>query len=333
MHVTRVGYPAELVSTFSCSDELLNEIWRTGVYTLSACMQDRYETWPLGDPVERVGDARLQALINYYTFFDSPLAAQALERFANSPEADPEWVVMLHDYYLHTADLGLVIQLYPRLCDVAETAQDCRVLRDASKLAAAVSNTEDSLAWHDRAGECAIPDEVDDAVGGFRPRLPLLQVMAGLGQTKAALDLVRETWGGMLRLGATTWWQSFPDAGGALCCGSSGAPTCFLAAEILGVKPSVAGGGSVIQPRVGDLQWASGRIKTAAGFVEVGWRFEEGAFRIDIEAPEGVHRCAAGRRLCEPGHRRDRSHAGDAGAARAQDLRLGNYDLARRSGA
>jgi len=96
----------------------------------------------------------------------------------------------------------------------------------------------------------------------------------------------------MLRLGATTWWESFPaDEGaispGSLCYGSSGAPTYFLAAEVLGVKPSTPGGGIVIQPRVGDLDWASGKVKTISGFVEVEWRFEDGVFRIDIEAPEG----------------------------------------------
>ena len=287
IHVTRVGYPTELASTFSCSDELLNEIWRTGAYTLSLCMQDTYETCPLGDPVQRTAHARIEALINYYTFFDSALAAQAVEQFARRPGADPTWIVMLHDYCVYTADLGLVTQLYPRLREVAETTQDSQILRDASKLAAAVSNTQDALAWHERASKCVS----SDIGAGTDPYsyFEILRAMAEQGRTSAALDLIRDKWGEMLRRGATTWWERFADEGDecGLCCGSAGVPTYFLPAEVLGVKPSTPGGGIVVQPRVGGLQWASGRIRTAAGFVEVEWRFENGVFRIDIEAPEG----------------------------------------------
>lgn len=286
MYVTRVGYPTELVSTFCCSDELLNDIWRTGAYTLSLCMQDTYETCPLSNPVQRAFDARIMALINYYTFFDSALAGQAVEQFACERDGDPSWVMMLHDYYMHTADLGLVVQLYPRLREVAENAQDSRVLLDASKLAAAVSNTEDALAWHGRARRC-VPI---DATAATDPSsyLEVLLSMAENGRIREALGIIRDKWGEMLRCGATSWWEHFVDSGdvGSMCYGSSGVPTYFLSTEVLGVKPSIPGRGSLIQPRVGDLQWARGRTKTAAGFVEIEWRFEDGVFEIRIEAPE-----------------------------------------------
>lgn len=287
MRVTRVGYPAELISTFSCSDELLNEIWRTGVYTLSLCMQDTYETCPLGGPTQRADHARVEALINYYTFCDFALAAQAVEQFARSPGADPTWITMLHDYYVHTADIGLVIQLYSRLREAAETTQDSCILGDASKLAAAVSNTQDALTWHERAGKGMSPD----FRAGAEPYsyLERLRAMAEQGKIGEALDLIRIKWGEMLRRGATTWWERFADSDDefGLCCGSAGVPTYFLPAEVLGVKPGAPGSGSVIQPRVGNLRWASGRIKTPAGFVEVDWRLEDGVFGIDINAPEG----------------------------------------------
>ena len=355
VYVSRVGYPVEHVSTFKCSDDTLNEIWRVGVYTLSVCMQDSYESCPLGTGIRDVDAARVQALINYYCFFDSALAAQALEQLARSPDNNLIWVEMLHDYYLHTADLGLVEQLYPDLrlliedrahSDESEDAAHCafyyQALRDASKLAAAVSNTEDSLAWHERAGHmlstfndrfwcdqkgayvtCGDPgapvsvrasilaivfgladvgkcsrtwdylsssetDSESTPYFGFY----VLQAMARLDKTAEALDLIRSKWGEMLRRGATTWWESFPSddvptCPDSLCSGSSGAPTYFLPAEVLGVKPSTAGGGVTIQPRVGDLSWASGTIKTVSGLAEVEWRIEDGVFRIDVEAPEG----------------------------------------------
>lgn len=95
----------------------------------------------------------------------------------------------------------------------------------------------------------------------------------------------------MIQRGATTWWQSFPNDDSIclenLCRGSSGAPTYFLPAEVLGVKPSTPGGGIAIQPRVGDLAWAKGNIKTIAGYANVEWHHEKNLLRIDIEAPEG----------------------------------------------
>lgn len=356
VYVTRIGYPAERVSSFECSDELVNEIWRTGVYTLSLCMQDEFEQCPLGKPVQRVGDARLQALINYYCFFDTALAAKALEEFALFPDHDPLWVIMLHDHYLHTADISLVTHLYPnirvflehpisisaicrssskranrRKCGgvAIDEAFHYQALRDASKLAAALSNSEDSLDWHDRAGQAlrafnerfwrhekgvyidpnedgeraSVPantlailfgladvekcsrvwDYLSSSQAALEPADPcmnfyVLQALAKLGKITQALDLIRSDWGQMLDRGSS------PDG---LCHGSSGTPTYFLPAEVLGIKPSTPGGGVVIQPRVGDLAWAKGHIKTIAGFVDVEWRSEDGLYCIDIEAPAG----------------------------------------------
>lgn len=343
MSATSVGYPVEQVSTFECSDDLLNKIWRTGVYTLSLCMQDRYES-SAGYSIQNAVDARLQALFNYYCFLDSALAAQALEQPIDSVVVQIDglaWVEMLHDYYLYTGDRGLVAQLYPRLqslvddllsakCDEspADCASQYQALRTASKLAAAVSNTEDAARWHDQAaelkrifneriseheddlanvlavlsgltdaGKAGDPQHllVDNLIGACEHPHNLhcvLMAMAKLDRTTEALNVIRNFWGGMLDRGATTWWDSFcpGDISEAdLCFGASSAPTYFLPAEILGVKPSAAGGAVTIQPRVGDLHWAKGHIKTAAGYVDVEWRAtpETPRFTIEIEAPPG----------------------------------------------
>lgn len=255
LYLTRIGYPVEQVSTFECSDDRLNAIWRDGVYALSLCMQNDYEPCPLTNPTPSPVAARAQALANYYSFFDHALAAKALHRFAKSPDSDPMWVTMLHDYYLHTADLGLVTQLYPQVRSRIDDGESVgySILRDAEKLARAMSNSEDALRWHDRACESFEPRSDFDALRNF----------AELGKTIEALD--------MLRAGVKPLWV----------------PTWFLPAEVLGVKPSLPGAGVVIQPRVGDLAWAKGTIKTIAGFANVEWHREEGLLRIDIEAPAG----------------------------------------------
>ena len=132
--VSEVGYPVEQVSSFECSDDLLNDIWRTGVQTLRACMQDSFEDCPLREHGQYPGDGRVQALMNYYCFFDTRLSAKALWQFVQCQKEDgffnglwpsgtnhvlPDynlvWVMMLHDYYLYTADRALVERLYPNL--------------------------------------------------------------------------------------------------------------------------------------------------------------------------------------------------------------------------
>jgi alpha-L-rhamnosidase len=132
--IRRVGYSVEQVSSFECSDELLNKIWNTGVYTLSICMQDQYEDCPLREHGQYPGDVRVEALMNYYCFNDGKLAAKALRQFVQCqrenglfnalwpsstnhvlPDYNLVWVLALHDYYLYTGDTGLVEQLHPNM--------------------------------------------------------------------------------------------------------------------------------------------------------------------------------------------------------------------------
>jgi len=334
--VVCIGYPVEQVSAFECSDELLNEVWRAGVYTLSLCMQDLFEANPLDDPHENPADARVQALVNYYCFFDTGLPRQALRRFAALPEPDPIWVSMLHDYYLHAGDRSLVAELYSAVRELLEerlatsepnaasgSAFHYQALRDAAKLASAVGEIDDALTWHERAESvlrafnerfwCEERGAYVDSTGSEavtslanalavlfgladtnrRDRIAhtllstdiaqpgsqgfhLLEAMARLGMGTECLDLIRSEWGEELRRwGGFSW-------------GSSGAPAYVLSASILGVRPSLPESGVVvIQPRVGDLEWARGRVKTHNSLVEVEWRSEPGRFVIDINAPEG----------------------------------------------
>jgi len=129
--IDRVGYPVEQVSNFECSDDLLNRIWRVGVDTLSVCMQDAFEDCPLREHGQYPGDARVQALMQYYCFFDSRLPAKALRQFLQSqrsnglfnalwpsstnhvlPDYNLVWVMMLHDYLLYTGDRSVPEHLY-----------------------------------------------------------------------------------------------------------------------------------------------------------------------------------------------------------------------------
>lgn len=309
---TAVGYPVEQVSTFECSDEMLNSIWRTGVRTLGLCMQDTYEPSP-GVFERDIGSTRVQALANYYCFGDAALAADALEQ---ASDRSLDWLQMLHDYLLFTGDLGLVQQLYPSVSASADCGSGKppagpveRILRHqvlsvASRLARAVSNADDAWRWHEEAE--SLEEESDEHLlrhhgcgatdaAPVRPRElhPIIGHMLEQDKPDEALELIRLVWGGMLHRGATTYWDSNPltdpDPDGIIACsGAAISPVCLLPAGFLGVKPATPDM-ITIQPRPADLRWARGRVKLAAGVVDVDWRREDGTFTIEINSqPEFV---------------------------------------------
>ncbi|MEN6581089.1 MAG: family 78 glycoside hydrolase catalytic domain [Armatimonadota bacterium] len=315
VHIDCIAYPADQLSTFQSSDPILNDIWGAGIHTLSLCMQDSYEESNINKRAQFLANARIQALMNYYCFFDSALITKTLWQFAKcaddaQPEDFPLWVITLHDYYLHTGDRDLVEHLYPDLRRIVNgwsntneavfSAFQYQAIRDASKLAVAVNENDDAMCWGDSAAQLfrTFNDKFwsdgvyadSDAVNALAivfglsnvdqntsivqrfsscaldlstlPAFYILQALAKLDMAENALDLVR---------------QIQPDAA-----------VHFLPSEILGVKPSMPDSGVVvIQPRVGDLQWAKGCVMTHGGFVEVEWHAEPSRFYLDINAPSG----------------------------------------------
>jgi len=235
-------------------------------------MQDTYESCPLRQREQSADGAAVQALTNYYCFFDTVLAAKTLRRFSARPDSSLAWICMLHDYYLHTGDRSLVLELFPNVKIAVERgaprdAFGYQVLRDAAKLAITSAAIDESVEWMAQAeGIC------DRAKGTARSQthdggIQQLRDLANAGDENAALDLLR----------GEEFRKQNPFAA-----------TYFLPAEILGVRPSMPESGVVvIQPRPSDLQWAKGHIKTHSSTVDVEWTFEPGLFRLDINAPEG----------------------------------------------
>ncbi|MHB9071062.1 MAG: alpha-L-rhamnosidase-related protein [Sedimentisphaerales bacterium] len=117
-------YPVSLKGNFKCSDELLNQIWHTGVKTLQLCMHDAYVDGPWREQAQWWGDARVLGLINYYTFGDKLLFKRGLRQAAQSrhssglirgvfptdsntvvlPDYNLTWVSSLWEYYWYTGD-------------------------------------------------------------------------------------------------------------------------------------------------------------------------------------------------------------------------------------
>ncbi len=148
-----------------------------------------------------------------------------------------------------------------------------------------------------------------------------LQAQALADDMTGALNVIRNYWGGMIDLGATSFWEHFelawtdnagrvdelPISGKkdvhrdygdycyigyrhSFCHGWAAGPTAFLSSSVLGVHFLEPGAKKVsIHPQLGDLQWAEGDIPTPLGPIHI--RHEKDA-RGEVvtrhHAPRGV---------------------------------------------
>ncbi len=150
----------------------------------------------------------------------------------------------------------------------------------------------------------------------------ILAARAKAGKTAEALDDLREYYGAMLRLGATTFWEDFnlewiDEAGGwdgiggiddfvpeskrdihgdygahcyvglrhSLCHGWSSGPTTFLMRHVLGVQILEAGCKKLsVKPNLCGLEFVRGVIPTPLGEVKI-YADQNG---VKIDAPDGI---------------------------------------------
>lgn len=149
----------------------------------------------------------------------------------------------------------------------------------------------------------------------------MLQAKAKAGDYQGSLDAIRNYWGAMIRLGATTFWEDFnmewlpgasridelPKQGekdihgdyGAycyigfrhsLCHGWASGPTPWLSEHVLGIKVIEPGCRAIeIKPHLGDLKFAEGSFPTPYGLVKVKHtKLSNGKIQSDISAPKRV---------------------------------------------
>jgi len=111
-----------------------------------------------------------------------------------------------------------------------------------------------------------------------------LASLCEIGEKEKAIDFVRDYWGGMLKLGATTFWESYdPEQKGdehyamygrpfgkSLCHAWGANPVYLFGRYLLGVKPTAPGYNSyLIEPSLAGLEWIKGRVPTPNGNIEV----------------------------------------------------------------
>lgn len=148
----------------------------------------------------------------------------------------------------------------------------------------------------------------------------VLQARAKAGDVQGCLDNIREYWGAMLDLGATSFWEDFNldwmenagridelvpegkrDVHGdygdycykgyrhSLCHGWASGPTAWMSEHVLGFKVLEPGCAQVaVRPVLGDLEWAEGAFPTPQGPIRVRHVRNKDRIESEIDAPSGV---------------------------------------------
>lgn len=149
----------------------------------------------------------------------------------------------------------------------------------------------------------------------------MLQALAKGGYYEEAMDIISQFWGGMLDLGATTFWEDFnlewtenvgridefvpegkmdihgdfgaycyPGFRHSFCHGWASGPTAWMSEHVLGIKVLEAGCKKIqITPHLGKLQWAEGTFPTPHGILKVRHEKQpDGTVKTTFKAPKGV---------------------------------------------
>ena len=148
----------------------------------------------------------------------------------------------------------------------------------------------------------------------------VLQARAAAGDYAGALDVIRKYWGGMLDIGATSFWEHFdvawlenasridelPKEGQrdlhkeygdhcyvghrhSFCHGWAAGPTAWLSEHVLGIRPLEVGCARVlVVPHMEDLEWTEGTFPTPHGTISVRHEKVDGETISRIDAPSGV---------------------------------------------
>ncbi|MEO5889338.1 MAG: alpha-L-rhamnosidase C-terminal domain-containing protein [Ferruginibacter sp.] len=203
-------------------------------------------------------------------------------------EAGAELSVILNDNATAQTCRDAVARLRKYIPDVNNSKQAAALLALAGLMPAAKANT-DVLAVNGA-------HNFSTFYGYY-----MLQAKAMAGDYQGAIDNIKEYWGAMLKLGATTFWEDFnldwlPNASqidavvkpgqkdihgdyGAycyigfrhsLCHGWASGPTPWLTEHVLGIKVLKPGCKVIkIEPHLGDLSFAEGTFPTPYGLVKI----------------------------------------------------------------
>lgn len=379
--------------SFLCSDERLNEIWKTAAYTVHLNMQEYVWDGIKRDRLVWIGDMHPEVSTICAVFGYDDSVPDSLDLIKNEtpydgwmndiPSYTMWWIIIQWDWYMQNGDLEYILQQKAYIEgalshilsfvkeDGSHTIPDpfvdwsskdtpyapaglqavmvlcmeagkklCALYKNeqlGARCEAAAQALRRKIPKYDRNKQIAalvslaqIVDEKqicqDVLLPGGGAGLSTflgyytLQAVANAGHMKEALDILREYWGAMLDLGATTFWEDFDlewtknagrideiipegkrdihgDCGRfcytqfrhSLCHGWASGPAPFLSHYVLGVKVEEPGCKVIkIEPMLGDLQWAKGTYPTPYGAILIEHRNVNGKVETKVKAPEEV---------------------------------------------
>ncbi|WDF69108.1 trehalase family glycosidase [Sphingobacterium oryzagri] len=126
-----------------------------------------------------------------------------------------------------------------------------------------------------------------------------LEALCALGEKDYVMKEMKNYWGGMLKLGATTFWEEYnPDKKGAehyamygrefgksLCHSWGASPIYLLGKYYLGVTPTAAGYEEyTIEPYLASLEWMEGKVPTPQGEIAI----HVSKKKIKVQSPIGT---------------------------------------------
>lgn len=137
------------------------------------------------------------------------------------------------------------------------------------------------------------------------------------GQFQCVLDEIRRYWGGMLALGATSFWEQFnpeetvPDVygmygrkyGKSLCHAWGSSPLYLLGKYFLGVRPTAPGYQQyMIEPNLGDLAYVEGKVPTPLGDICI--YYDRNVLKVQGICADGILRFCSCRDMTSDGAER-----------------------------
>lgn len=252
-------------------------------------------------------------------------------RFLDWPSNDKPIAVDAGVQAIHYIATESLKKIFTLLDDRERAAQCERDLKKLKRYETDYQNSKQAAALLVMAG-LKDPKEVNEnllKVGGAAGMSTfmgyyILTARAMAGDYEGCLSCIRDYWGGMLKLGATTFWEDFdiewikngapidrlPEEGEidvhgsyggycyigyrhSLCHGWASGVTPWLSENLLGVKVLEPGCKKVrIDPHLGDLEWAEGNYPTPYGEIYVFHKKkEDGSIKSKIKAPKEIEIC------------------------------------------
>lgn len=137
LSIRQTTYPLRREGRFECSDPLFNWVWKTGVETLQACMEDAYLDCPWRERGLYTGDTLAEYYANRAVSADPAMMRRCIWLWSKAQMDDGQmqdvvpswkftplhdytviWVLLLRDYWALTGDGALVEEVWPSVARI-----------------------------------------------------------------------------------------------------------------------------------------------------------------------------------------------------------------------